>query len=67
MKNTAVDWMFEQLWDEPKDKLTWYSILKQAKDMEEHQIAKAHTEGFLAGDNNVYKGGYFYYHETYRK
>ena len=26
-----------------------------------------HTAGFFAGGNNVYRGGYFYYHETYRK
>jgi len=41
MKNnksvTAVEWLFQKLWDEPKDKLTWYAILKQAKEMEEEQ------------------------------
>ena len=46
------------------DFLEWY---EQAKEMEEHEIAKAHTAGFLAGDNNVYKGGYVYYQETYKK
>ena len=33
MKQTSVDWLFENLWDEPKDKLTWHSILDKAKEM----------------------------------
>ena len=35
MKQTAVDWLFEQLWDTPKDKFMWYYILTKAKNMEE--------------------------------
>ena len=42
MKNTAVEWLFQKLWDEPKNKLTWYAILKQAKQMEKEQIMMAH-------------------------
>ena len=67
MKHTAVDYLFQELWDSPKDKLTWNVILKYAKEMEEHEIAEAYTEGFLAGDNNVYKGGYVFYQENYKK
>ena len=69
-KQTAVQWFASKvmyLKMNPKevfDFLEWY---EQAKEMEEHEIAKAHTEGFLAGDNNVYKGGYVYYQETYKK
>jgi hypothetical protein len=37
-KVTAVNWLFKKLWDEPKDKLTWYAILEQAKEMEKQQI-----------------------------
>lgn len=66
MKQTAVDWMFAQLWDTPKDKLTWYKIAGDAKDMEKEQM------------NNSYKEGYFvtfpsdkdfneYYKETYEE
>ena len=39
-KQTAVDWLFKQLWDEPQDKFTWYAILRQAKAMEKEQIIK---------------------------
>ena len=30
---TSIEWLFEKLWDEPKDKLTWHSILNKAKEM----------------------------------
>jgi hypothetical protein len=31
---TSIEWLFQKLWEAPKDKLTWYYILKQAKEME---------------------------------
>lgn len=39
MKQTSVDWLFQQLWETPKDKLTWHSIFEQAKQMENKQTA----------------------------
>ena len=36
-KQTAVEWLFKQLWETPKDKFTWYAILEQAKEMEKEQ------------------------------
>lgn len=45
MKYTAVDWLLEQLWNTPKDKLTWYSIYKEAKEMEKHEIKRAYCVG----------------------
>jgi uncharacterized protein YegP (UPF0339 family) len=33
-KQTAVEWLFRKLWDEPKDKLTWCALLKLAKEKE---------------------------------
>jgi hypothetical protein len=44
MKQTAVEWLFEKLWDEPKDKLTWYAILQQAKEMEKEQIIDTYID-----------------------
>lgn len=26
---TSIDWLFHKLWDTPKDKLTWYALLKE--------------------------------------
>ena len=40
---SAVDYLFEQLWELPKDKLTWYAILKQAKAKEKKQMKKAYN------------------------
>jgi hypothetical protein len=36
-KQTATDWLFRQLWDEPQDKFTWYALLQEAKKMEKEQ------------------------------
>lgn len=35
---TSVEWLFRQLWDAPKDKFTWYAILKQAEAMHKEQV-----------------------------
>ena len=35
---TAVEWLFQKLWDEPKDKFTWYAIRAQALEMERGNI-----------------------------
>lgn len=40
MKQTATDWLFRQLWDEPQDKFTWYALLQQAKEMEKQQMCE---------------------------
>jgi len=54
MKQTAVDYLFQELWDRPKDKFVWQSILKQAKEMEEGEIAVAYSTGTLDGVNKNY-------------
>ena len=42
MKQTAVDYLFKQLWDRPKDKMVWFYIFEKAKQMEKQQIIDAH-------------------------
>jgi hypothetical protein len=32
--NEALDWMFKELWNTPKDKFEWNAILKKAHDMQ---------------------------------
>ena len=65
-KQTSVDWLFQQLWETPKDKLTWYSILEQAKEMEKQQIIEAiikgHTESLFGRVCDSEK----YYNETFK-
>jgi len=70
MKQTATDWMFDRLWETPKDKLSWFKILKEAKKMEKEQIKIAHLNGQskwdikgLADINK--KLAEQYYNETY--
>ena len=43
---TAVDWLFCKLWDQPKDKLIWWSILSNAKTLEEEELKKSYEEGY---------------------
>ena len=64
MEQTAVEWLFRQLWDEPKDKFTWYAILKQAKEMEKQQIIDA-VDGFPLDKRHL--EGEQYYNETYKQ
>jgi hypothetical protein len=68
-QQTAVEFLFEQLWETPKDKLNWYAILKKAKAMEKEQIMSAFISGdlfsadYFDGTNNE---GENYYNETYQ-
>jgi hypothetical protein len=45
MKQTAVEWLYEQLWNTPQDKWECNAILQQAKAMEQEQI----TQSFIGG------------------
>jgi hypothetical protein len=49
MKQTAVDYLFEKLWETPKDKFMWYYYLDKAKKMEECYFNRYHLKGFIAG------------------
>ena len=76
MKQTAVEWLFEQLCSE---KLSWNKdrmgklfidlrtsdIFNQAKAMEKEQIIKAHTNGWNKGIQNELITSQEYYNETY--
>jgi hypothetical protein len=62
MKQTSVDWLFQQLWETPKDKLTWHSILEKAKQMEKQQMIEAIDycrERYIDSEN--------YYNQKYGK
>jgi hypothetical protein len=63
MKQTATEFLFEKLWETPKDKLTWNAILEQAKEMEKQQIIYAHSNGRSILPPN--ENGEQYYKETY--
>jgi hypothetical protein len=74
MKQTAVDYLFQELWQAPKDKWMWQMILKQALKMEKQQIEDAFDIGFCEGYNYAIRDynpffieGQDYYQETYGK
>jgi hypothetical protein len=53
-KQTAVEWLFEQLWETPKDKLNWHTILKKAKEMEKTNHGKTWDGALDAGQNRAW-------------
>jgi len=71
MKQTAVEWLFEQLWNSDKDKFVWYSLLEQAKEMEENQIVKAHgnkkKRSSTTGNYEYTYTGEMYFNDNYFK
>jgi hypothetical protein len=62
-KETATEWLFKQLWEEPKDKLTWNTILIKAKEMEKEQIIQFAND-YLDDDADLTAEQY--YKETYK-
>jgi len=63
-KETSIEWLFKQLWDEPKDKLTWNTILMKAKEMEKEQLEDAWYAGDEDGAIHEFE---YYYNETFKK
>lgn len=64
MHQTTTDWLFNQLWEEPKDKMVWYAILKQAKEMEKNQIADAMQFTYMNMTDEKDFIGVDYFYET---
>lgn len=31
MKENSIEWLYQQLWEMPKDKLAWYALKQEAK------------------------------------
>ena len=72
---TSLDWLFEKLWELPKDKLSWHSVLEQAKEMHKQEIIDAFKSGlkspyhqdytFVTQDNQEGTKSGQYYQETF--
>ena len=67
MKQTAVDWLFTQLWDRPKDRLNWNYFLQKAKDMQREQILNAYMDGYFEEEIKSVDQFNIYYDQTYGK
>ena len=59
---TSVEWIFNKLWEEPKDKFEWHSILEQAKEMHRKEIIDAWENAPTYLED---KSGEDYYNETF--
>ena len=69
-KQTATEWMFKQLWEEPKDKFTWYAILIKAKEIENKNavlFAKEYDEYLFRGCGLPRLTAEQYYNQTFKK
>jgi hypothetical protein len=66
-KQTVTEWLFDKLWDQPKDKFNWFVLLKKAEKMEKEQIEDAYQQGY----NNAYFNNPLskeqYYQDTFKK
>ena len=65
MKQTAVEWLFQQLWNEPKDKFTWYALREKAIQIEKEQIINSYTIGSYDMAEKEFRPEQ-YYNETYK-
>ena len=65
-KETATEWLFKYLWEEPKDKFTWNAILIKANEMFEQQIIDAYAQGFIESEV-MDKGAEQYYNQKYKQ
>ena len=67
-KQTSVEQLFHKLWDEPKDKFTWYAMLKEHMAMEKEQIKIAYYNGTtdeIKTKDELLLDAEHYYNETY--
>ena len=66
---TSLNWLFEKLWDLPKDKFTWYCLLEESKEMHKQEIIDAYKIGNndYANFSYVATSGEDYYQETFNK
>jgi hypothetical protein len=67
---TSIEYLFNELWEAPKDKFTWHSILNKAKEMHKQEIKDAWEEGessVYITSGEIYTDGDAeqYYQETF--
>ena len=64
-KQTATEWLFDKLWDEPRDKFNWFVLLKQAEKMEKEQIIQAYYQNGWNDNDNEHNAEQ-YYNQTFK-
>ena len=63
-KQTSVEQLFHKLWDTPKDKFTWYAMLKEHMAIHKEEIEDAYWDGGIDIPSNG-EQCQKYYNETY--
>lgn len=70
-KQSSVQWLFQQLWDTPKDKFEWRSIFLMAHQMHKEEIIESYCQGCLdmTNDNTIFprETSEHYYNEHYEQ
>lgn len=62
----ATQWLFEKLWDTPKDKFEWYAILKEADKKFQDAVMEAYESAEKdCGKDSLH--GDLYYDEKFGK
>ena len=47
---SSLESLFHELWNTPKDKFTWYAILKKHLEKHEEELDVAYGNGYTAGE-----------------
>ena len=63
---TSIEWLFNELWETPKDKFEWCFILNEAKEMHKQEIENAYWDGGQDIPMSE-KSCEQYYQETFKK
>lgn len=56
MKQTATEYLFEKLWNTPKDKFNWYYYLTKANKIEESNLLRYGFKCFMLGLSSAIVG-----------
>jgi uncharacterized phage-like protein YoqJ len=65
MKQNSIEFLFEKLWDTPKDKFEWNAILNQAKEIHKQEIAGAYDRDVIDNKQNWFIGNGARYYKLY--
>jgi predicted Zn-ribbon and HTH transcriptional regulator len=66
MKQTAVEWLIDQLFELRNPTLNQIEIMKQAKEMEKKQIIDSISNANKSNNRNVSLNPEQYYNETFK-
>lgn len=65
MKQTAVEWLINEIWNNPNSELN-KELFNQAKEMEKKQIIRAFDDGLYSWDNEDDDIGIDYYNKKFK-